>query len=76
MKVGTVAETNEKKRKTIFGIILITILSAIIFSSLLKLLITFFVWLGKLIINNYVYILIGIAAILIGRKILFRPRRK
>lgn len=76
MKVGTTAETNEKKKKTIFVIILITVFSAIVFSNLLQLLIIFIVWLFKLIIEHYIKILVGIAAILIGRKILFRAKKK
>lgn len=76
MKVGTIAEFNEKKKKTILGIILITILCGFIFSSLLQLLIIFLVWLIKLIIKHWIKILIGIVAILIGRRILFRSKTK
>lgn len=76
MKVGTTAETNERKKKTILGIILLTILCGIVFSSLFQLLIIFFIWFIKLIVKHWIKILVGIAVILVGRKILFRAKRK
>jgi len=76
MKIGTMAKTNERRKKTILGIVLITVLCAIIFSNLLELLIKFITWVIKLMIKHWVKILIGIAVILIGRKILFRAKRK
>ena len=76
MKVGSVAQINERKQKTILAILAITIVCGILFSILFELIIIFFIWLIKLIIEYYVYILIGVVAILIGRKILFRSKRR
>lgn len=76
MKVGTTAETNEKKKKTMFGIIFITILCAIVFAVFLQLFLTLLIWIFNLIITHWIKILIGIVVILLGRRILFRAKRR
>lgn len=76
MKVGTTAETNERRKKTISGIIIITIICAVIFSNILELFGALIVWLVKLIITHWKKILVGIAVLLVGRRILFRRKKK
>ncbi len=77
MKVNnTQVEISNSKKPNLFLILAITIIIAIIFSGVMRFVWGAIVWLWKLIVEHRLKIVIGIAIILILKKILFRKKSK
>jgi len=74
MKFNTLEKFNERK-KTIFGVVILTIIIAIFFAGFIQLFIIFIIWFGKLIFKHWIKILIGIGVILIIKRI-WRGKRR
>lgn len=76
MNFNSLEKFNEKRKNIYISLIVVAIICAVVFAGLLQGIISLLTWIIKLVIKYWKHILMGIAALLVLKKLLFRRKQK